>query len=63
VQRNRMDGSSGSNIRFLKERLTKGLDIIVVARKADKASNFESIGKEMRYLLKKLDILSRENDD
>lgn len=63
VQRNRLRRLIRENIRFLKERMTTGLDIIVVARKADKASNFESIGKEMRYLLKKLDILSRENDD
>lgn len=62
VQRNRMRRLIRENIRHLVNRLTSGLDVVFVARKADRVSTYDTIGKEMRYLLRKLDILDRDKD-
>jgi ribonuclease P protein component, eubacterial len=62
VKRNRMRRLVRENIRLLYERLVPGIDLVIVVRKADPGANLHSIGKELKYLLKKLDILVREKN-
>ncbi len=62
VERNRMRRLIRENIRLLDQRLAKGFDVVVIARKAEDYVNLHSIGKEMRYNLNKLDVLTREKD-
>jgi len=61
VVRNRMRRLVRENIRYIYGQLAPGMDLVIVVRKADPSADFHSIGKELRYLLKKLDILVREN--
>ena len=61
VVRNRMRRLVRENIRHIYGQLAPGMDLVIVVRKADPSADFHSIGKELRYLLKKLDILVREN--
>lgn len=62
VVRNRMRRLVRENIRLIYDQLIPGMDLVIVVRKADPSADFHSIGKELRYLLKKLDILVKEND-
>ncbi|HOQ75248.1 MAG TPA: ribonuclease P protein component [Thermoclostridium sp.] len=62
VQRNRMRRLVRENIRLMHEQLAPGMDLVIVVRKADPDANLHSIGREMRFLLKKLDILVRDKD-
>jgi len=62
VVRNRMRRLVRENIRLIYDQLVPGMDLVIVVRKADPSADFHSIGKELRYLLKKLDILVKEND-
>ena len=45
---------------MIKDQIKSGQDIVVVARKSDPAASFDSIGKELRYLFHKLDLLDKE---
>ena len=60
VKRNRIRRLIRENIRLLFAELRQGIDLIIVARKADPDADFFSIGKETRYLIKKLDVLNKE---
>ncbi|NLM73474.1 MAG: ribonuclease P protein component [Clostridiaceae bacterium] len=60
VLRNRMRRLIRENIRMIKDQIKSGQDIVVVARKSDPAASFDSIGKELRYLFHKLDLLDKE---
>lgn len=62
VVRNRMRRLVRENIRLIYDQLVPGMDLVIVVRKADPSADFHSIGKELRYLLKKLDMLVKEND-
>lgn len=62
VVRNRIRRLVRENIRLVYDNLKKGIDLVVVARKADSSADLDSIGKELRFLLNKLDILNRENE-
>lgn len=57
VQRNRIRRLIRENIRLVFPKLVSGTDLVVIARKADPEAGLQSIGKEVRFLLKKLDIL------
>ena len=61
VKRNRMRRLIKENIRILYDRLAKGYDIVIVARKTENTANVEVIGKELRYLLHRLGLLDRES--
>jgi ribonuclease P protein component len=50
------------NIRLLHDQLAPGMDLVIVVRKANPDANLYSIGREMRFLLKKLDILVKDKD-
>ena len=60
VKRNRIRRLIRENLRPLSDRLVRGVDIVVVARKTDEMLSLESIGKELRYLLHKLDLFDKE---
>ena len=62
VQRNRMRRLIRENIRLLHDQLAPGMDLVIVVRKANPDANLYSIGREMRFLLKKLDILVKDKD-
>lgn len=62
VKRNRMRRLIRENLRILSDRLIRGIDVVVVARKAEDTASLEIIGKELRYLLHRLDLLDREKE-
>lgn len=62
VTRNRLRRLIRENLRLMRETLGTGADLVVVARKADKQANLNSIGKEMRHLLARLGFRSRDTD-
>lgn len=62
VMRNRMRRLVRENIRFIHDQLVPGMDLVIVVRKADPSADFHSIGKELRFLLRKLDILVKEKN-
>ena len=62
VVRNRMRRLIRENIRLLFAELNQGIDLIVVVRHANPDADLHSIGKEIRYLVKKLEILNKENE-
>ncbi len=57
VKRNRMRRLIRENLRILSDRLTKGVDLVIVARKSEHTATLDIIGKELRYLLYKLDLM------
>lgn len=61
VKRNRMRRLIKENTRLLYNRLEKGFDIVIVARKTEAIVNLDIIGKEIRYLFYKLGLLDRES--
>jgi len=61
VKRNRMRRLIKENIRELYDKLNKGFNIVIVARKSEEYANKEIIGKELRYLLNKLDLIDGES--
>jgi len=61
VKRNRMRRLIKENIRELYDKLKKGFNIVIVARKSEKYANKEIIGKELKYLLYKLDLIDGES--
>lgn len=62
VKRNRMRRLIRENIRIISDQLISGMDIVVVARKTEEMVSLETIGKELRYLLHKLDLFDREKE-
>ena len=50
------------NLRILSDRLIRGMDLVIVARKAEDIASLETIGKELRYLLYKLELIDREKE-
>jgi ribonuclease P protein component len=62
VKRNRMRRLIRENLRNLSNRLIRGIDIVIVARKAEDTATLDIIGKELRYLLNKLELLDRDKE-
>lgn len=62
VQRNRMRRLVRENIRLFHDQLVRGMDLVFVVRKADPDADLHSIGKEIKFLLKKLDILIKDKN-
>ena len=62
VKRNRMRRLIRENLKLINEQLKNGIDLVIVARKSEDTADLETIGKELRYLLNKLDVLIEEND-
>lgn len=61
VKRNRMRRLIKENIRQNYDKLPKGIDLVIVARKTENNANLDIIGKELRYLLYRLGLLDKEN--
>lgn len=62
VKRNRMRRLVRENLRIMYDRIVPGIDMVVVVRKADPDANLHKIGKELKYLFKKLDLLVKEKN-
>jgi len=60
VKRNRLRRLIKENYRRLEPCLKQGQDIVIVARKSEELPDYYAIGKEMKYLFKKLDVLDKE---
>jgi ribonuclease P protein component len=56
VKRNRIRRLISENHRLLEEFIKTGYDLVFLARNNDEEPDFHNIGKEMVYLLKKLDL-------
>lgn len=63
VQRNRIKRLIRENYRFYEEYIKQGFDIVFVARNKAEMPEFTDVKKEMKFLLKKLDIFDREKWD
>jgi ribonuclease P protein component len=62
VKRNRMRRLIRENVRLLYDRLEKGFDIVIVARKSENTATLDIVGKDLRYLFRKLSLLDRETN-
>jgi ribonuclease P protein component len=63
VRRNRLRRLIRENYRFYEEFVKTGIDLIFVARSSEPLPEFSDIKKEMRFLLKKLNVFDREKWD
>ncbi|NLM75797.1 MAG: ribonuclease P protein component [Clostridiaceae bacterium] len=57
VTRNRMRRLIRENLRIIDVQIKVGMDIVIVARKAEDTASFHTVKKELRYLLKKLNLI------
>jgi len=60
VRRNRMKRLIRENYRLNEDNLKDGKDIIISARLTENLPEFSELKKEMKYLLKKLDLFDQE---
>lgn len=60
VLRNRIKRLVRENYRMLESFVKSGYDMVFVARSTTTPPNFTDIKKEMKYLLKKLEVFDRE---
>jgi len=61
VKRNRMKRLIRENYRLYEEFVKKGYDLVFVARNTEQMPDFKDVKKEMKFLMKKLDIFEQEN--
>ena len=60
VKRNRFRRLIKENYRMVEERIKSGVDCVFVARNCDEIPGYLEIKKEMKFLLKKLNIFDQE---
>jgi ribonuclease P protein component len=60
VKRNRLRRLIRENVRLLYDRLDKGFDVVVVARKFQDNTTLDAVGRELKYLFHKLDLFDKE---
>jgi ribonuclease P protein component len=60
VQRNRVKRLIRENYRFYETFVKDGFDLVFVARGSERLPEFMEIKKEMKFLLKKLNVFDRE---
>lgn len=63
VRRNRIRRLIRENYRFYEDFIRQGYDCVFVARASEEVPGFVEIKKEMKFLLKKLNIFDREKWD
>ncbi len=63
VKRNRLKRLMRENYRLMESCIKTGYDIVLVARESDVMPDFDNIKKEMKYLMKRLNLLNQENED
>jgi ribonuclease P protein component len=59
VRRNRVKRLIRENYRFYEDSISGGYDIVFVARNPDKEYGFSEIRREMKFLLKKMQVFDR----
>lgn len=60
VRRNRIRRLVRESYRFYEEFLKEGLDIVFSARSTENLPDYSQISREMKFLLKKLEVLDME---
>ncbi|HHV98728.1 MAG TPA: ribonuclease P protein component [Clostridiaceae bacterium] len=60
VKRNRIKRLIRENYRLIEDKIESGYDIVFVARESSIMPEFDDIRKEMKYLLKRLNLLFQE---
>lgn len=60
VKRNRMRRLIRESYRYYESQLKEGFDLVFVARSCEELPNFSEVKKEMKYLLKKLEIFKED---
>jgi ribonuclease P protein component len=60
VRRNRIKRLIRESYRFYEDFLKDGLDLVFMARSTDKLPDYSEISREMKFLLKKLEVLDKE---
>lgn len=60
VKRNRMRRLIKENYRVYEGFLKEGVDLVFVARKQDAMPGFNDIGREMKFLFKRLDLFKND---
>jgi len=63
VRRNRIRRLIRENYRLMEDRIKDGFDMVFVVRSTTEMPDFRDIRDEMVYLLKKLDMISKESTD
>jgi len=63
VKRNRIKRLIRENYRFYEDFVPSGLDIVIVARNSEKEYGFAEIRKEMKFILKKLQVFDQQKWD
>lgn len=62
VKRNRLKRLSRESYRAYEDKLRKGYDIVFMARESEDMPGLKEISKEMKFLLKKLDVYIKDNE-
>ncbi|HPU41924.1 MAG TPA: ribonuclease P protein component [Acetivibrio clariflavus] len=60
VKRNRIKRLIRESYRHFESQLKQGFDLVVVARNCEEMPNFSEVKREMKYLLKKLEIFKED---
>jgi ribonuclease P protein component len=60
VKRNRIRRIVKENYRFYEEFVKNGYDCVFIVRSSDKEPGFHEIRREIKYLLKKLNVFNQE---
>lgn len=63
VRRNRVKRLIRENYRFYEDSISGGLDIVFVARNPDNEYGFSEIHREMKFLLKKMQVFDQGNQN
>ncbi len=63
VKRNRLKRLARESYRAYEDKLRKGFDLVFMAREAEEMPGFQEISREMKFLLKKLDIYIKDNEN
>lgn len=63
VKRNRMKRLIREGYRYFEDYIPKGLDIVFVARNVETEYGFAEIQKEMKFLLKKMQVFDQQKWD
>ena len=63
VRRNRLRRLIKENYRHYENSLKDGFDLVFIARKQDIMPEYKDIGKEMKFLFKKLDVLRDDGQE
>jgi len=63
VRRNRIKRLARESYRRYEDKLRTGYDLVISARNTEELPRFSDIVSEMKFLLKKMDVFEKENDN